>query len=224
MRLGKAAIAILIYGSLGSQDALGADIRLQFHAGNSVQVSEAKVLDVVLPLGSRGGGRFYYLADCTSGDEPVGFPVMSVRPPPATASAPDALRYAFQGNDDLKVSEERGLFRLTVGPPPIAILSARISRLRLSGYARTDPNLAIEALENADEVRSAADQLHVAEPATFIDHQVLTGKRRPRLPSELRNVTLEEALDQVARTFRGVVFYGACAQPALFDITFQPMP
>jgi hypothetical protein len=45
----------------------------------------------------------------------------------------------------------------------------------------------------------------------------------PHLPPLMTNVTVDDALDSVAQTFKGIVLYGACTQPdgkELFDINY----
>ncbi|MGC2405114.1 MAG: hypothetical protein WA431_01755, partial [Candidatus Cybelea sp.] len=59
---------------------------------------------------------------------------------------------------------------------------------------------------------------------SIIDH--LAGgpvKGAPHLPELMQNVTLDEQLDAVARTFKGIVTYGVCVQPngkSLFRLGF----
>jgi hypothetical protein len=58
-------------------------------------------------------------------------------------------------------------------------------------------------------------------PPTLINEiMVQPAEGLPHLPSTMTNVTMDKALDMVARTFRGVVIYGACTEPHLYRIDF----
>jgi hypothetical protein len=87
--------------------------------------------------------------------------------------------------------------------------------------AQYNPQIAIGAVQNAEEVRAAMRKLNVHVPPTVISILVQQpGEGLPHLPTRLTNVTVDEALDEVATTFEGIVLYGACTQPRLFDLDF----
>lgn len=60
--------------------------------------------------------------------------------------------------------------------------------------------------------------------AHVIDHLVSgPAEGAPHLPPLMQSVTVDDALNSVARTFEGIVLYGTCSQPdgkELFKIDY----
>ena len=82
----------------------------------------------------------------------------------------------------------------------------------------------LSQIENAPELRAAERRLNVyANQGTI--NIIVSGPipGAPYLPKLLQNVTIDDALDSVVRTFRGIVTYGICTQPngkSLFQFGF----
>jgi hypothetical protein len=106
------------------------------------------------------------------------------------------------------------MVRITIGSVSDAVLQMKISTLTLAPYAQYSP------LSATDEIAIAADTYAKRRDLPFslgpyvIDHLVSGPvKRAPHLPAMIQNITIDEALDAVARTFKGIVTYGLCVQP-----------
>ena len=76
-----------------------------------------------------------------------------------------------------------------------------------------NPTLAIGAIESTKEVEAAMRKLQV-RPVPAIGVQLLAepAKGLPHFPPSMKNVTVEQALDSIAKTFKDVVVYGACTR------------
>jgi hypothetical protein len=173
-------------------------------------------------LASAGkAGRIYYEAICPpTEDFPLAFPPTRVRPPVANATGLAAVRSVFRDEKDVLVAEGLpGIIRVRIGRVPDAILRTRITTLRLKPTQQYNSYQAIWAIENAREVRTAMEELHVVVPVRPVSMPfVLPAEGLPHLPAELSNVTMDQALDMVARTWGGIVFYGACTEPDTYEV------
>ncbi len=171
-------------------------------------------------LASAGkAGRIYYEAICPpTADFPLAFPPIKVRAPKATGLA--AVRSVFRDEKDVLVAEDpSGIIRVRIGRVPDVILRTRITTLSLKPTEQYNSYQAISAIENAREVRTAMEELHLVVPVRPLDMPfVLPAEGLPHLPPELSNVTMDRALDMVARTWGGIVFYGACTEPGTYEI------
>jgi hypothetical protein len=116
------------------------------------------------------------------------------------------------------------MLRITIGSVSTAILQTRIPALTLNSYEQYSAPSAVLAIENAPEVYAARRSLHLGVPWGIRD--IIVGgpvEGAPHLPRVMQNVTVDEALDSVARTFKGIVMYGVCTQPdgkGLFELGF----
>jgi hypothetical protein len=105
-----------------------------------------------------------------------------------------------------------------------------ISWMNLHHLALRDPTEQYTALSAIDKIGITADIYAKEQGLPFglapfvIDH--LAGgpiKGAPHLPAVMENITIDDALDAVARIFKGIVTYGACMQPdgkSLFLLSF----
>jgi hypothetical protein len=76
-------------------------------------------------------------------------------------------------------------------------------------------------MENAPEVQSAMRELNIRIPARPLSIGIAQpADGLPHLPSVITNVTMDQALDLVAKTFRGIVLYEFCSPPDQFEIDF----
>ena len=102
---------------------------------------------------------------------------------------------------------------------PEEILRARISILNLNQDAQYSGAMAIAKIESSPEVQAAMQKLGIGGRSRSISIILEPpAEGRPHLPPSIENLTMDQALDVVARTFRGVVLYGACTQPNLYEI------
>jgi hypothetical protein len=184
------------------------------------------VLKYLWPLLSiaRKTGRVYYHAICLPDDHsyPLRLPKIDVQPPSSTGTALTDVRSMFRRDHDVTVTEdETGMVRVTIGEVPDAILKTRIARLSFDADSQFNLLSAIGAIESAPEVQSVMRELKVSVPSRVYHYALVrAADELPHLPAEISNVTMDRALDLVARTWGGVIFYGACTRPGTYEIFF----
>ncbi len=106
------------------------------------------------------------------------------------------------------------MLRVMIGSVSTAILQTRIETLTLNPYDQYSAPSAVDTIENAPELHTAEHRLDVYLNQGTIDI-IVSGPipGAPHLPKLIQNVTVDEALDSVAKTFKGIVAYGVCTQP-----------
>ena len=186
---------------------------------------ERAVLKQVVPAlrSTNKVGRIYYEASCPPSDLefPLPFPRVDVLPPLTGATDVDVVRSIFRQTKESWFVEKDGIIQIRLGKTPSAILRTRIHRLNLNPIAQFNPSGVIDAIANSPEVRSAMAELHVDVPQRIYS-MILTppAEGLPHLPPEISNVTMDQALDMVARTWSGVVLYGACTRIGMYEVSF----
>jgi len=167
-------------------------------------------------------GRIYYHAICAPDDDnfPIRFPKIDVQQPAGTGADLSIVRSIFRLDPDVTVAEDTsGIIRVRIGSVPDAILGTRLSTLKLTPTGQYNSFIAIEDIVNSSQVRSAMEKLHISVPVRAVNMPVvLPAEGLPHLPPELSNVTMDQALDMVARTWGGIVFYGACTEPDTYEV------
>ncbi len=174
-------------------------------------------------LSSAGkSGRIYYHAICAPDDDnfPLRFPNLDVQHPVEGGSDLAMVRSIFRLSPDVTVAEDTpGIIRVRVGTVPDAILRTRLSTLKLTPIDQYNSISTIWAIQNSPEVRSAMEKLHIVVPVRAVNMPVvMPAKGLPHLPPELSDVTIDQALDIIARTWGGVVLYGVCTEPDAYEI------
>jgi hypothetical protein len=173
-----------------------------------------------------GAARVYYAGECRpaekdpSGVQHLLFPSVYLEPAPQGATGITAVRQIFRDDPHVAITQDRsGMLRITIGSVSTAILQTRIQVLTLSPDDQYSAPSAVVAIENTPEVDGAKRSQHLGEPFGIVDI-IASGPigGAPHLPRLMQNVTVDEALDSVARTFKGVVLYGICKQPDGKDI------
>jgi hypothetical protein len=192
--------------------------------------NEDAVLKYLRPaLNSAGkAGRLYYRGACQqeSGD-PIPFPLIETRLPSRGETGLAAVREIFQNDKDVTVTEGlSGIIRIRIAETSTEILETKISLLTLNRMEQYNPGDAISAIERTKEVEAAMRKFGLRLPLNLGGLESLPTNMRPHLSPSMKNVTVDQALDSIAKTFRGIVVYGECAEPAepggarLFDIDF----
>jgi hypothetical protein len=218
-KIGISALAICMLGSLGGEQG------------------EDSLRDALAPALTATGSaaRLYFVTQCSTrlsfGHEESypRFPRLTLAPNPAHAAILEAVREMLRNERDAIATEDRsGIIRITIGVVPTALLNTRITRLTFEPIARWNPAVAIEAIENVSEVTAAMRRLNQQIPLYTINRIVTQpgDNRLPHLPPSLQNVTTDQALDAVARTFRQLVIYGECTQPngqGILSIGYTPL-
>jgi hypothetical protein len=184
-------------------------------------------MDVVRMLGPvllRGGnvGRVYYRAACTPGIRfDVPFPRLRVQRQPKDASGVAAVRAIFRNEPNVVVTGEDRIIRIVIGDVPDDLLNVRISRLALTPEQQYNVIDATLAIFDTDEVKAAERRLGIRWPLTDISHLMTPAMEDlPHLPSVQTNLTVDQALDAIAKTFNRIVFYGinSCASDGAYYV------
>lgn len=166
---------------------------------------------------AREDGRVYYGGTYPANTgEIVPFPVLQIEAPPTGDLGLVAVRDIFRAQSGVTIGERPGIIAVTIGDPTLAVLSTKIRMLSLTPVEQYNPTLAINAIEATNEVGAGMQQLRFKTPQITLSEQLVTQPARglPHLPPSMKDLTLDQALDSVARTFKGIVFYGACEEPS----------
>lgn len=201
-KIAVSALTICMLGSLGGWESGEDELR-------------AALAPVLASTG--GAARLYFASRCSiSRDRPwLPFPRLTLVPNPPGATSLEAVQAMFRSEPDTVVTKDRsGIIRIRVGAVPIALLSTRIARLTFRPEARWNSYPAIWNIRDASEVQAAMHRLNLQLPGGLVDILLTEpSENLPHLPPSLENVTMDQALDTVARTFRDLVIYGVCTQP-----------
>jgi hypothetical protein len=215
--------ALLLSALNGPQRAMAdplAQMALPGDAGDSARTLVKYVRPTLVSTGK--AARIYYQATCVpdDSDHPVRFPKVDVQLPSDGKTALDAVRTIFRSAHGVDVTEDdTGIIRIRIGEVPDAVLRTQLSTVKLSPTVQYNAWSAVLAIENAPEVRSALEKLHILTPVRIIAMPVVEpAEGWPHLPQELSNLTLDQALDLVARTFRTLIFYGQCTAPNIYQL------
>lgn len=220
------AILLFVLGSLSGSQALGrSNTRVLSYSVS--KRNEDSLLKYLRPALRSSGyvGQIYYSGQCEGTEvEFVFFPQVQVLPPSGNPGL-SAIRDMLRGNDNVLVSEEpRKAILIRIGQPDTTILKTRIHVFKLAPLGQYNPSAAIGSVENTGEFKGEMGKLGIHVPLT-LSGQILTkpSPGLPHLPAEMKGVTVEQVLNSIAVTFKGIVIYGTCAQPdgkGLLEIDF----
>ena len=98
---------------------------------------------------------------------------------------------------------------------PTEILGTKISQLTLSRMEQYNPPDVFEAILKSKQMQFAEGALGLSRVITLGGSRKVPDNSRFHLRAALRDITVENILDEVARTWAGriVVIYGVCAKP-----------
>lgn len=198
----------------GLQCVNGRDVRSE--RNNVSERNWNNFLQYIAPvLKSSGGvGRFYYRADCwTERGDGILFPWLELVAPAKSKTGLAAIRDIFRKEKQVTVTESRsGISRISMGNVSYELLRTKIHVLTFTPRERYNVWDAISSIERSKEVQSKRRELKLEYPPTVVSERVLEpAAGLPHLPTSLRNVTMDEALDRVAQTFGELITYGECA-------------
>jgi len=188
-------------------------------------LNERAVLKYLWPALDNGAkvSRIYYRGKCKPDAHPgASFPQLDVQPPSKGRNGVAAVRDVFRHEKHVSVKEaDPGVIRVRIGSVPDAVLRVRLSNLVLTPEEQYNYWPAIFKIQSAPEVQSTMQELKIRIPARTISIGIAQpADGLPRLPGVLTNVTVDQALDLVAKTFRGIVLYGFCTPPGQYEIDF----
>lgn len=174
--------------------------------------------------GDKAWGRLYYQAPgCAQRNYgPVQFPGAKLTPPSKDATGIAAVRRLFLNAEGVTVTDGPDATpRITVGSVPNTILRTEVGAITLTPDEQFNPALAIGALLSSRRVLDAA-RLHGYRFSPMLFDYLITPptKGLPHLPRLIRDMSLDQSLDLVAKTFKGVVVYGTSSLPHLISVDF----
>jgi hypothetical protein len=139
-----------------------------------------------------------------------------VRPPATDKSGLAAVRDIFEEDKNVKVTEEAGIIKIRIGKVPMAILGTKLPQLSLRPIQQYNPDEVFNAILDTKQMQQAMDSLRFRSVENLSSTRGDTDPRYPHLPAKLQQMTTDQLLDQVSRTWAGylVVVYGACSGPA----------
>jgi len=176
-------------------------------------------------------GRIYYHALCDPNEvrpntfpQSIRFPQISVGPWASGRPGLATVRAMLRGNREVVVTEgPDGVIRIRIGHTPAELLKTHISTVAFTREEQYDARSAIAAIFHTREVTAAVAELNTRSILRMEDYiNAYPHEGAPHLPPVLGDMTLDQALDEVAITFRGIIDYGACTQPHVFDVNFYP--
>jgi hypothetical protein len=152
------------------------------------------------------------------------FPALKLASPSGNMTGLLAVRAMFREDNDVIVSEARsGLIVIRIGRPPGLILRTRVRRLNLRTLEQYNPFEVPAAIEETRDMRNAMRRLGTSPVLRFASYPLIEPARGlPHLPPSMRDITVDQALDELAGRFGGIVAYGECAMPRRFAIRFVP--
>lgn len=232
MKLAKVAFAIIMLGSAVTYlDARCARNSQQESVAASQRSEDTVIKYLQLALAPAGKAfRIYFRGSCSAqGGARVLFPLIDAQPPAKGQRGLEGARDIFRKDSDVTVTEgPPGIVRIKIGNVSTAILSTRLPFVKLTQTAQYNPEGpggAIDMIEGTRPIETAMARLGLRQvPVFYIGAREPALSTLPHLPPSIKDVTLDQALDSIAKTFRGVVTYGECTRPNgtdLIDIEFQ---
>jgi hypothetical protein len=175
------------------------------------------VVDYVRPVLKSVGGaaRVNYAGICPAGENRLLLPTVDAQPASQGTTGIAAVRQIFRDDPQVTVTQDQsGILRITIGTVSTIVLQTRIPSLTLGPAAQYTPKDAVYAIAISANNYAKAHRLNFGIAATVLD-VIERGPSNgaPHLPKLMQNVTVDEALDSLARTFNGIVLYGTCKMP-----------
>lgn len=193
--------------------------------------NEEAILDALRPIlqSAGAGARINFHAVCreTGKEKAVWFPRVNIQRSSNGTAGLEAVRQLFKHDDKVVVKRgARGLIRIRIGNVSAALLRTKISTLKLNALQQYNPYDALGAIELTSEFESAVEKLRLYNLPVVVGGLVFEPEPDlPHLPSVMKDVTIDQVLDAIAKTFGGIVVYGECVSPVdntrCFVLTFE---
>jgi hypothetical protein len=174
----------------------------------------------------RVGARIDYQAVCretSDHQKTVWFPSLTVQAPQKGVTGLRVVRRLFKNDRNVVVSQALpGVIRIKIGTVRAALLRTRIPLLKLDQREQYDPETALSALEITSEFESAVDKLHLFNMPVLVSGPIPDPEPHlPHLPSIMKDVTVDQVLDAIAKAFGGIIAYGECINPIDKTVCFS---
>ena len=167
--------------------------------------------------------RIYFNATCAPNSHNTGhilaLPHLTLRAPRKGKAGLAAVQDILREERGAAITESGSIIRIRVGEVQDEVLQTRISKVAFDKMEQYSDILAVIALEGTKEVSAAMSRLKIRVATELIEVLSSAGGDLPHIPAELANVTMDEALDTIANTYKNVIFYGICAKESVFDIS-----
>jgi len=185
-----------------------------------------RVLKYLWPalVANGSAGSIYYSTVCGDAKDSLPFPEVAVQPPSSGNVGLAAIREIFSKDKNVKVSRDQsGMIRITighrghaapqtiVGKPQRTLLQTKIHSLQLNPSEQYTAGLAVLKITSAKEFVFAVASVGLEYPLTTYSMGVNEPEKGlPHLPPVIKDITLQQAMDRVAKAFGGIVLYGTC--------------
>lgn len=178
---------------------------------------------------SKMSAQINYVGECRVNDRffPPAFPKVTLQLGSAAATGVDEVKELFRNDSNTTVVGTEGdkTVKILIGRVSEQLLETRIVRVHFGQIDQYNPAYAIDELENTREIRNAMHSLQITELSLPNDTMLVQpAEGIPHLPEYLNNITLGQALDVVANTFRGIVMYGECREGGIVHVNFFRNP
>ena len=187
--------------------------------------AEKDIMRYVFPEMRRAGkfGRIYYNSFCDiSGQGRPPLPKLIISQTNSDDIGIGAIRKMLSQNKFVTVSEGRsGIIDIYLGIVSKKILDTRIGTVSLSRIGQYNPTVAIINFESTPEMRQSTNKAGISLSSNWLNVPVLPADDRyPHLPPSIADVAMDQALDEIAATFGGIVVYAACNEQHLYYTDF----
>ncbi len=165
-------------------------------------------------------GRVYYRGVCrvNNGIDELVFPDIELREPSSGETGIEAIRNMLPKEGI--VEERSGVISITLGDVSTQLLQTMISTVSFAQNEQFNDSLAIMAIERNPDVLAGQRRLGYSLPTQDISIMVVDPEpQAPHLPAQLSQLTMDQAFDEVAKTFGGIVFFGVCEERRLYLVT-----
>lgn len=196
-------------------------------------ISQRELVSALAPLfkKSKTGGRVYFEATCISPSkqrnainlsEQMLFPSIDISVSSPLSLNSSSIKNIFHGKNKVSIYENnKGLISIHIGKVEDKILQTKVSEIHFDVMDQYNPGDAIVKVINNRDIRASAGRLGVRSLSPFSEFlEVMPDKNFVHLSPDMKNVTLDNALDNIASTFHGIVMYGSCRRQRLFHVYF----
>jgi len=118
--------------------------------------------------------------------------------------------------DDQRASVDQdaaGVIRVRIGDFPPSFFQTKIASVRFDSEERYNEPFAIGVIESTREMRAAKARLRILDsPIPYFGPVQEPMAGLPHLPAKLRNLTADQAVDIVAKTFDLVIIHQLCTR------------
>lgn len=187
------------------------------------------IIDYLRPALENVGevARIYYASECPMKRNELDS--VWLEPPLQGATGIDAVRQIFRDDPSVTVTQDRsGMVRIVIGSVSSTVLQTRLPSLTLNPFAQYTAASAVDEIAFTADSYAKERRLPFRLAPYLIDHLASgPGAGRPHLPATMQNITIDGALDAVAKTFSGIAVYSECGEPdgkILFRPGFIYMP